>query len=102
MQDLPRTVIEEGCKYIFFTSQTVYNVILAPLLSKDCAVCKEQFKTDPEDSDELIIVTLPCHHPFHEPCIIPWLKSSGTCPVCRYLPLVISTDNYAYFPSDIN
>jgi len=30
------------------------------------------------------VVTLPCKHPFHEPCIIPWLKSSGTCPVCRH------------------
>lgn len=56
---------------------------LAPLLEKDCAVCKEQFKADAEDEDERIVVTLPCKHPFHEPCIMPWLKSSGTCPVCR-------------------
>ena len=50
---------------------------------KDCAVCKEQFKLDTEDPDEQIIITLPCQHPFHEPCILPWLKNSGTCPVCR-------------------
>jgi len=68
--NLPRVVLEEG----------------SPLLEKDCAVCKEQFKTDVEDSDELVVVTLPCKHPFHEPCIMPWLKSSGTCPVCRYVP----------------
>ncbi|TFK77429.1 hypothetical protein BDN72DRAFT_830599 [Pluteus cervinus] len=56
----------------------------SPLLQKDCAVCKEQFKVETEDADELVVITLPCHHPFHEPCILPWLKSSGTCPVCRH------------------
>lgn len=67
MQDLPRTVLEKG----------------SPLLEKDCAVCKDQFTLETEDPAEQIVVTLPCKHPFHEPCIMPWLKSSGTCPVCR-------------------
>ncbi|KAF6766710.1 hypothetical protein DFP72DRAFT_867341 [Ephemerocybe angulata] len=53
-------------------------------LQKDCAVCKEQFKLGTEDPDEQVVITLPCQHPFHEPCILPWLKSSGTCPVCRF------------------
>jgi len=53
-------------------------------LQKDCAVCKEQFKLETEDPDEQIVVTLPCTHPFHEGCILPWLKSNGTCPVCRH------------------
>jgi len=50
----------------------------------DCAICKDQFKLGTEDPDEQIVVTLPCTHPFHEGCIVPWIKSSGTCPVCRY------------------
>jgi len=65
---LPRELLMEG-------SET---------LSKDCAVCKEQFKLESEDPDEQVVVTLPCKHPFHEPCITPWLKTSGTCPVCRF------------------
>ena len=69
----------------------------APLLEKDCAVCKEQFALGTEDPDEQIIVTLPCKHPFHEPCIMPWLKSSGTCPVCRY-QLVPQPSNHAPGP----
>ncbi|GJE89609.1 E3 ubiquitin protein ligase [Phanerochaete sordida] len=68
MQKLPREVLTEG----------------SPLLEKDCAVCKEQFQLNTEDPDEQVVVTLPCKHPFHEPCIMPWLKSSGTCPVCRH------------------
>ncbi|KAL4242479.1 hypothetical protein ABKN59_011723 [Abortiporus biennis] len=68
MNKLPREVLEEG----------------SPLLEKDCAVCKDQFSLTTEDPDEQVIVTLPCKHPFHEPCIMPWLKSSATCPVCRY------------------
>jgi E3 ubiquitin-protein ligase RNF115/126 len=55
----------------------------APTLEKDCAVCKEQFKLETEDPDEQVVVSLPCQHIFHEGCILPWLKSSGTCPVCR-------------------
>lgn len=54
------------------------------MLDRDCAVCKDQFKLDTEDPDEQVVVTLPCKHPFHQPCILPWLTSSGTCPVCRY------------------
>ncbi|KAH7930920.1 hypothetical protein BV22DRAFT_1053457 [Leucogyrophana mollusca] len=68
IRDLPRDILMEN----------------SPLLEKDCAVCKEQFTLQAEDKDELVVVTLPCKHPFHEGCIVPWLKSSGTCPVCRY------------------
>ncbi|KAF8971719.1 hypothetical protein BDZ97DRAFT_1784748 [Flammula alnicola] len=65
---LPREVLMEG----------------SPTLEQDCAVCKEQFQLATEDPDEQVVVTLPCKHPFHQPCILPWLSSSGTCPVCRY------------------
>ncbi|KAJ7170195.1 hypothetical protein C8R46DRAFT_1350073 [Mycena filopes] len=68
IENLPREVLEVG----------------SATLEKDCAVCKDQFKLDTEDPDEQVVVTLPCKHPFHEPCILPWLKSSGTCPVCRH------------------
>ncbi|KAF8140532.1 hypothetical protein EV363DRAFT_1151608 [Boletus edulis] len=68
INNLPKQVLTEG----------------SPLLEGDCAVCKESFKLDAEDPDELVIITLPCKHPFHESCILPWLKSSGTCPVCRF------------------
>jgi len=68
MEKLQREVLEEG----------------STLLEQDCAVCKEQFSLTTEDPDDQVIITLPCKHPFHEGCIMPWLKSSGTCPVCRF------------------
>jgi len=68
MQQLHREVLEEG----------------SPLLQRDCAVCKDQFALNTEDPDEQILVTLPCKHSFHEGCIMPWLKTSATCPVCRF------------------
>jgi len=68
IEKLPREVLMEGSK----------------TLEHDCAVCKDQFILGTEDPDEQIVITLPCNHPFHMPCILPWLKSSGTCPVCRH------------------
>ena len=71
------------------------NLLLAPLLEKDCAVCKDQFSLKTEDPDEQVIIELPCKHPFHSPCILPWLKQNGTCPSCRYqlVPQPGSTPN---------
>jgi len=68
IKDLPREVLEHG----------------SSRLQQDCAVCKEQFKLETDDPDEQVVLILPCTHPFHEGCILPWIKSSGTCPVCRY------------------
>lgn len=43
----------------------------------DCAVCKDDFKVGAE------VLELECSHKFCESCIIPWLESHNTCPVCR-------------------
>ena len=91
IEKLPREILEEKCKRLRVTftrpnaapHDSLPFFCIAPILEKDCAVCKEQFQLGTEDPDEQIVVTLPCKHPFHQPCIVPWLKSSGTCPVCR-------------------
>ncbi|KAF9912987.1 hypothetical protein BX616_010188 [Lobosporangium transversale] len=44
----------------------------------ECSVCKDEFTK--EDN----LLQLPCKHIFHEDCIKPWLKVSGTCPTCRF------------------
>ncbi|XP_071735401.1 uncharacterized protein [Rutidosis leptorrhynchoides] len=46
---------------------------------KKCVICLEDFQVK-----EIVMVT-PCHHLFHEECIVPWVKSHGKCPVCRFL-----------------
>ncbi|XP_050204609.1 E3 ubiquitin-protein ligase RING1-like [Mercurialis annua] len=43
-----------------------------------CAVCLEEF-----EPKETVMMT-PCDHMFHEACIVPWVKSHGQCPVCRF------------------
>lgn len=45
---------------------------------KACPVCLEMFR-----SNEEVMVTR-CDHIFHHDCIVPWVKSSGHCPVCRF------------------
>ncbi|KAG8859971.1 hypothetical protein FRB91_005569 [Serendipita sp. 411] len=67
---------------------------------QSCAICTEYFAPPDTQSSSTeskapqpdensgpssgVAITLPCGHPFHDDCIIKWLKSSGTCPVCRY------------------
>ncbi|KAJ9550299.1 hypothetical protein OSB04_014344 [Centaurea solstitialis] len=46
---------------------------------KRCAVCLEDF-----EPREMVTLT-PCDHMFHEDCIVPWVKSRGQCPVCRFV-----------------
>lgn len=45
---------------------------------KNCAICLEDF-----EPRQLVMLT-PCNHMFHEECIVPWVKSHGQCPVCRF------------------
>ncbi len=40
-------------------------------------MCHEEFKCGEE------VVELPCNHCYHESCVMPWLASHNTCPVCR-------------------
>ncbi|KAI3744812.1 hypothetical protein L1987_57905 [Smallanthus sonchifolius] len=51
---------------------------------KRCVVCLDDF-----EPREMVTLT-PCNHMFHENCIVPWVKSRGQCPVCRF---VISEHN---------
>ena len=46
-----------------------------------CPICAERFVDDPHP----LVVELPCHknHVFDLECIAPWLRSKGTCPICR-------------------
>ena len=55
------------------TEQTINNY-------KDitCNICLEGFVLGN------ILRILECQHAFHENCIITWLKSRNTCPVCRH------------------
>lgn len=43
-----------------------------------CPVCSEDFVV------EIEALQMPCSHIFHEICVMPWLESKKTCPICRY------------------
>ncbi|XP_073123344.1 uncharacterized protein [Henckelia pumila] len=53
--------------------------ILQDDIGKRCAVCLEDFET------REFVTSTPCDHMFHEACIVPWVKSQGKCPVCRFV-----------------
>lgn len=56
-----------------------YNVDKGDEDGKRCAICLEDF-----EGGEQVMVT-PCDHMFHEECILPWVRSHGQCPVCRFV-----------------
>ncbi|KAG9448192.1 hypothetical protein H6P81_014320 [Aristolochia fimbriata] len=45
----------------------------------ECAICLEAF-----EANEQVLAT-PCNHMFHHECLVPWVKSNGKCPVCRFV-----------------
>ncbi|CDP07382.1 unnamed protein product [Coffea canephora] len=52
-----------------------------------CAVCKDIVGVGE------MVKKLPCGHGYHGDCIIPWLESRNSCPVCRY---ELPTDDAEY------
>ncbi|EYU39808.1 hypothetical protein MIMGU_mgv11b018976mg, partial [Erythranthe guttata] len=49
-----------------------------------CTVCLEGFSNE--------AYSMPCGHYFHGDCIREWLRTSHTCPVCRYeVPTITTT-----------
>lgn len=45
-------------------------------LPKECSICLDPLKGKP-------VQCCQCGHCFHEACILKWLKTSTTCPLCR-------------------
>ncbi|PSR89638.1 E3 ubiquitin-protein like [Actinidia chinensis var. chinensis] len=43
-----------------------------------CAICLDEFHVGSE------VIRMPCSHVYHDDCIVSWLKTSNSCPLCRY------------------
>ncbi|KAI9077899.1 hypothetical protein K1719_040160 [Acacia pycnantha] len=86
-------VIEQSMQHFFMVPAT--KKAMAASLKKmekftdniktsTCSICLEAF--DDEDGDD--VSGLPCGHFFHDNCIVGWLKTGHTCPLCRFqLPI---------------
>ena len=59
-------------------SATIQDVDRLPVDSRECAICLEEFK----NGDERKI--MPCLHGFHAECVDKWLRSNGSCPICKH------------------
>ncbi|KAF8656731.1 hypothetical protein HU200_060523 [Digitaria exilis] len=63
----------------------------------ECVVCLEDYQA----GDKLR--TLPCSHGFHERCILPWLRVSRLCPLCRFaLPAAAAAETESLVDEEEN
>ncbi|KAI8800701.1 hypothetical protein BJ742DRAFT_840472 [Cladochytrium replicatum] len=56
--------------------ESIPSVDIKPGMDKECPICVEPF-------ENLVAKQLPCKHRFHGGCVVPWLNSHNTCPICR-------------------
>jgi Ring finger domain len=68
-----------------FHYKSIFYSVLTYLYEKkpkdeDCAcpICKEEV----QQGDVMTLLPI-CVHSFHKACIVPWLMTSMTCPICR-------------------
>ena len=57
------------------TFEPVYEQKIEVLSDDECSICM--------DKNNLIWVSLPCEHKFHEECIFKWIETDLSCPICR-------------------
>ena len=62
------------------TDRTEGETPVGKALDEDekCTICRDVFE------EGTLLVVSPCKHQFHPDCIGPWLRTTATCPVCRY------------------
>ncbi|TDZ16944.1 putative RING finger protein [Colletotrichum sidae] len=75
----PPTEIPGVSQEYLDTLDRVPKTTLSP--EEACPICAEKFLDDKYP----LIVELPCHssHRFDLECVSPWLRSKGSCPMCR-------------------
>jgi E3 ubiquitin-protein ligase SDIR1 len=49
-----------------------------PPAVRECSICLDAFVVGCSRK------TLPCLHGFHEECIDRWLRTNGSCPICKH------------------
>lgn len=59
-------------------SATIEDVDRLPVDSRQCSICLEDFKN--RDKRKI----LPCLHGFHADCVDKWLRTNGSCPICKH------------------
>jgi hypothetical protein len=43
-----------------------------------CPICSEDYSPNEE------VLRMPCAHVYHSGCVMPWLETKKTCPICRF------------------
>ncbi|XP_027936232.1 NEP1-interacting protein-like 2 [Vigna unguiculata] len=51
--------------------------------TEKCSICMENFRLR-ENEETVKLSSMSYDHVFHHLCIVKWLKTSHTCPLCRY------------------
>ncbi|KAF7833364.1 putative E3 ubiquitin-protein ligase ATL45 [Senna tora] len=59
-----------------------------PCVDSSCCICLQEYV----DDKGVEVSAMPCRHVYHKDCIVRWLKTSNSCPLCRF-QMPISTNN---------
>lgn len=57
--------------------QAIVGDIIAEPMDVMCSICHDPF------ANSETVLKLPCRHMYHEDCVVSWLESHNTCPLCR-------------------
>ncbi len=93
-----RSTQRKRTRTYFFVAWSSYGFVSSPVPSCSMYLCdfdRDVFNLTEARTTAITTMTtkerwvnLPCHHSFHEHCIVPWLMLEQTCPWCRRTSLL--------------
>jgi hypothetical protein len=88
------------CSEVYYDIDYYIDVSFKELkeVDKNCIICYDDF----EESQQIVKLVWNVNHVFHKDCILKWMKTHHSCPICRtrLIPEDNNSEEEKYFDSD--